>query len=452
MDIGDPVTVARLEQTVSEFMQYVEGFDEAYTNYCEERESDTGGNSPERTSILATKQAHPILMQIYNTRNAVDEFFRTNQLAFNDQVIDTIVMGRAFEQLSESPIIDPSGTQQDLSLEEVYAERLWNSEDYWDSIFELEIGAALDRSGFETYLVEEGNTTGPDVLVRDSGVDVWVECKRKRDKTPEEQQSTISLQKIIDNVWDQLSIGEDGFAIRVECTERIEEKHEDKLSSAITELITCQGHSKSISIEGDEFEIFLEDYYNGRRIVDLDPEWMQALQESLNIGNSAGILDHLDYEFNPEGDGYGHADANVMVSDEGELNIVNACIFDIQFESRIDHVEWIMNTIESARSKLSGHTPSVVFVDIPEQKLNRMDELEVTDHQGNIVTQLERLEQRIGGVHAQSGSLNAIILTSRQQARDNRGLRLGRGVKTYENWTPDKPLPDGFKEFMETGL
>ena len=80
MDIGDIVTTTRYEQSVTEFMSHVDGFKENYETYANAREESGGSQEKKRFSILAAKQAHPILRQVYETRKAINEGYRSDRL------------------------------------------------------------------------------------------------------------------------------------------------------------------------------------------------------------------------------------------------------------------------------------------------------------------------------------------------------------------------------------
>ena len=348
-------------------------------------------------------------------------------------------MGRAIERLNSTPIIDPTGQVLGLSLEEMYTESLWNEEDYWDSVFEMEIAAALEQAGFSPSLVYEGEQVGPDVIIGDAGEDVWIECKRKRDQTPEESTSVIIREKIVDRVWRLLDIGHDGFGITIEADCRLRDSHVEQLSQKIKLLIESQNDSVSVNIDDCSFEIRLEDYFEGVRVE--DPSLISTVP--------VDILSHIGMDVEM-GDNLVHCDVQMKQTEE-ELRIANACIFDFRLSTDIDYVNWIMNTIKDARQKISGHPPAAVYLHVPYAKINRMAETETEDHRGKRVTQLERLEQRIGGLLNQSSSLNSVVITSRQLRRENTGIHLSRGVRSVDNCDPDRELTADLISFFNSG-
>ena len=448
----DPLDILEYEVFLSELMEMVSQFSESYEEYAKNRRESSGSGEPRRLPAQSLGGEHPILLQIYNTREAINDFFKNGQLPINDQVQDTITTGRANSDLDNAPVVDPSGKELRRGIGKKFAERLWKEEDYWDTVFELEIASSLLNSGLNPKLVDEGTQTGPDVIVNYGDHDVWLECKRKRPKPEPEREQEWAINEIIDGVYDRVDFGEDSFALEIRGPRLLREDDIETISKAAANLARNQLQEvKKIQSEGSQFEIELVDYYEGKWETDLRPEWLETLQEYVDITNAVDTFGHLDYSIEPN-QSYGHAEAQVKISEKGKLNVVNGYIVGVYCSEEIDYVDWIMEPIKRARRKLSGHEPSVILVDVPYSKIEEMEDLYTTNHKGEEVTQLQRLDERIVGQLADSGSISAIAVTSRVIEEFSRGLHQGRLVKSHINQDPGVELADEMKTFLNGNL
>lgn len=444
---GDPLDVLDLEIRLSNIMESVDGFSEAYAQYESSRRSNSGSDRPNRYSAHRLGTEHPILVQIYNTRQAVWDFYSSGRLEFNDQVQDTITTGRALSQLQNTSIVTPDDEPVSNDLESVFGERLWKEDDYWDTVFELEIAATLERGDFNPHLVDEQNQTGPDVIVQDNGSDVWWECKRKRTKTKEEREQNWAIKEILDQLYAEADLDEDSLALELRGVRFLTADDVDDVVEAALSLVRPQ-NLDSVAIEGGELEIELVDYFSGMRETSITPEWAEAIGEQINLGHAVDLFGHLDYEIDTSRT-YGHAEAQMKVSDDGVLSVVNAYMFGVDCSEEIDYVNWAMEPIKTARKKLTGHAPGVILVDIPTEKLNKMQEMETTDHKGNTVSLVKRLEQRIIGQLADSDTISAICITSRESNVESGSYHSGRRIWCIENIDPGVELSDDLLKFLK---
>jgi len=448
-EVRDPLEILNYEIALSELMKSVPEFESAYDQYAKERRASSGYNKPRRKSSQSLGSTHPILLQIYNTREAINEFFRTGELPINDQVKDTITVGRALSNLESTAVIDPSAKVLKHGVGGGFAERLWKEDDYWDTVFELEIASALREARFSPKLVEEGQQIGPDVVVNSEGHEVWVECKRKRPKPQPEREQEAAIKEIIDAVYDGVDLGEDSLAIEIRGPRLLRKNDVGPIADTATKLAQDQCLKSEVSrSDGTEFEVELVDYYEGRWETNVQPQWLETLQQYVDISNAVDTFGHLNYSIDPE-QSYGHAEEQFKVSHDGKLSVVNGYIVGVYCSEEIDYVGWIMQPIKKARRKLSGHEPSVILVDVPIQKIDAMEELYTTDHRGNKVTQQKRLEQRINGQLADSDTISAIIITSRVDEQLSQGIQQGRLIKAYVNHSPAVDLPENLRAFFE---
>ena len=449
-EAGSPLDILGHEITLSEFMSSVSAFDDAYSEYSKERRTSSGSEKPTRNSARSLGGSHPILLTIYNTRRAINEFFRTEELPINDQVKDTVAIGRAISNLESTPVVDPNGKLLSQGVSQEFAGRLWKEEDYWDTVFELEVASALEEANLGPKLVDERGKTGPDVIVESANNDVWIECKRKRPKTKEETEQESTINEIIDDIYNQVDIEKDSLAIEIRGPRLLRRPDVSKIVSTATELVENQKiQTKEVAIEEDTFEIELIDYYEGEYTTNIRPEWLKMVQEYIDIGNAVDIFSHLDYNIDSS-ESYGHAEAQFKVSEEGNIKIINGYMIGVNCSEELDYVKWIMQTIKSARSQLSGHPPVILFVDVPASKIQEMDDLYVTNHRGEEVSQDKRLEERIYGQLNDSNTIGGIIITSRINDTIESGFRQGRVGSAYLDRDAETELPPELIEFLPT--
>lgn len=99
---------------------------------------------------------------------------------------------------------------------------------------------------------------------------------------------------------------------------------------------------------------------------------------------------------------------------------------------------------------MSGHPPSIVFVDVPASKIEHMNELYVKNHRDETVSQQQRLEERIYGQLNDSSTINSIVISSRIDDQFDSGFRQGRVGSAYINRSPKIELPPEILDFLPT--
>lgn len=184
-EILDPIDFMTYTEQLVDFLGGEE-IEERYLEIWRERHcfpnrGHSGYPSPGPT--LGSGDDDPLVLRIYNARESFDRYFQTGELGLEDAVLDTTALGRAISTLRDCDVITPSGEAIKKSFEDIYRKRIRLEENFWDAIFELEIAAALSRTGFNVKLIEEQEMGGPDIFVQTADGPVWFECKRKRKQT-----------------------------------------------------------------------------------------------------------------------------------------------------------------------------------------------------------------------------------------------------------------------------
>lgn len=460
----DPQTVMDHEYRFVQFL----GEEKVESRLAEFNETGTaakGGERPDPTPDPSRDDPDPIPYMIQTARNAFDQYWRTGQLAWTDSVVNIATIGQAITLLEDAAIVDPDGNELEHGIEDIYPQRMLDEENFWDVFFELEIAAVLAQVGFDVKLVHEGEQGGPDVLVDDSDDQIWIETKRKRDLSPEDEKWTRFRTLLMNRVWKQLDIGPDSFALRISSEDELADAEIDPLATAIARVINDQEDGDRLHVSGKAIDIKLVDYYPGARIIDPESDEgfdlfkdnlehidMQTLAEQAQPGILGQVLgtdafSHLDYEADPAR-AAGTGNFYLRRTEDDLLKIVNAHVVEYDVPNEVDYARGVMSTINSSISNLSGYAPTASFIHIPFGRWTLLDDHDTT-YKGETVTQRKRIEISIKGILGDNPNINAVVLTSRLVDRTGDGISSVRFGDPYFNRYPDTDTPDAFRTFLE---
>lgn len=439
----DPLDILHHVQVVRDLLETNSEFEAKYEEYVDSA-SDMGSERRKRYPMLALGQTHPIIPKLYNAQQAVDNYFRSDSLRITNAVLEISRIGRVFSELSEIEFVRPDFSPVEGSMKEVWGERLWKESDYSDAVFELEMAAWFLREGFDTYLIDEGEQVGPDIIIKEAGSEVWVECKRKREKTEQEREFEKARAKLADEVWDRVDLGDDSFAVDISMNSTMSMEHVDDLADEIAHLVERKKGKTTLELDGLEIRVTIEDYYEGGYTLEDRGSLEEATEIFSESGDPLDPFPHIDYKL-PNGLGdTAHSETLAEISRDQRPKLYNSIIYG--FHSDVDYefyIDWIMNAIQSAREDLSGHSPAVGIIDVPADKLETLNEFTTVDHTGNKVTLSERLGQRIWGQLLDSSSLNGLIITYTTSQEKERYTDHSRPFSSYikEDASPPLPIP-----------
>lgn len=435
-----------------------------------QREKEETGRQPQEKPLPSMDPADvgntSLPGMIDRTREAFLDFWTTGELALTDSVLEITSLGRAIHQVSGTPILNPSGKEIDMNLSDVYREKFWNDEGFWDTAFEIEMAATIQIAGLDAKLIEEGTESGPDILI-DENTPTWVECKRKRELSPQDERWNRLKRQFSKKLWNTLDIGDDGFVLNIESDDELGENDISELAGEAANLINSRGSSIEVSIANMSIRLEIIDYHEGERLIDIherEPMRISKNNEEVNerfqrMGQNVSpnplaeiaqtdILSHL--EKGPE-TGEVIPSLNVMFTDEGKVRVANAHIIEWNVPNQTNYVNGVKQSVDSATSNLSGYSPSLAFIHVPHSRLNEMRK-EGTKYRGEPVSQHKRLEISLKGVLGNHDTLNGIVITSRMvDNQDNKVVSVRYG-ENHLHIDPKDELSQAVVEFLEEDL
>ena len=452
--------VMRYEQILSEFLNVHSDFEDQLSEWGKglnmHGERMSLNEAPEsEMSIANAREAHPLFSRIATTREETNRYFTTGDIRMLLPVVDVINAGRAIEVFNDLGVIEADETGP--SIAEEYVQRLLNRDETLDALFELEMASIFHRHGFNTNLVKEGSVGGRDIVVTEDDTEVSIECKRKANQVPFDEKMEITGKTISNKVWNQIDIGKDSFALRISSDTPPKDQHIDPLADAIAELLRNRLEENSVTVDGETFHIELIDYYEGERMTEYEGGIPKTSSEIDELRKKVDPLEHLNHEIDSM-DTEGHGDVQIFVNEMGQVVVMNAYLMEFDFP-KYDEIklnDWVMNTIRSASSQVSGFQPSVVFIDLPYIVIEQMLRRETESYHGGKVNQWERLvDEQIIGLLNKSSSLNAIVFSSHSEEHRENIIEMGRPIAADSpihsvfNIDPEEELPSRVKEFIE---
>lgn len=461
----DPVDFMTFEREVVEFLGEEE-VEDRLEPYREEREQPAKSDDPNPAPNPSRRGPDPVPYMIYNARRAFDKYWLTGELAFIRSILDIGTIGRALLELRDATIVDPGGNEIEQKLQDIYKQRLWEEENFWDAFYELEMASLFERGGFCSKPIYEGDQRGPDILIDEFDNPLWVECKRKRDLAPEDEDWNLFQLELMNMVWRNIDIGMDSFALRIQSETELFENQMETLAHEIVDVVNSQDDERRIIMDDNEINLTLIDYYSGARTIDFDPEGASGLKlfgnnfEFIDMSEFANqaqpsivgqltaheLYSHLDHDVDPNST-QGSANASVKLTEEGELKIGNAYVVEYDTPNEVDYSRGIMSAINTSTSNLRDKSLSTAFIHIPMGRWNALEN-NYTEYNGEKVTQRKRVEISIKGILGKNPNINAIVLNSRLVDRSSGGVTSVRFGDPYFNKYPETSIPDEFERFL----
>lgn len=460
----DPVDFMTYEQVFVEFLGE-EKVENELERFIREREElpTTRGNNPVQNP--AQPDPNPILNLIKNARKEFDRYWATGKLAKIEDVIEIAVIGEAIQQLGDSELVDSNGDNLHLTIADIYPQKFWDEEDFWDHFFEMEVGALFESVGLDAKLIHEGQEGGPDILIDKFENPIWIECKRKRNLTPKDEEWTRLKTRLLYEVWERLDIGDDGFVLRIQSETELDESQLDGLAAEISILISDQKDSLTTVLGGQEIKLKLLDYCSGANEISLKPQdngGLHMFEDSDEfdtrtlskqtkpspIGKMLAMdpFSHLNYSVNTEAQGQAYAIPEL--SEDGNALIKNACIVEFDVLNKADYRRGIKSAIDTACDDLIGYSPGIAVIHVPFERWEKLNENKIP-YQGEEISQRKRLEINVKGILLDNPHINAIVLTSRTLDRGGNQTVSGRFGYSYVNKYPSVTIQDEFESFLK---
>lgn len=432
-------------------------FEEEYTRF----EKDI-------TSLWDTKSAYnqnPLMYCIFEAEKSVDSVEtlkdedQETKLRFNRYGLDAIFLGRILQELSETPIIRPSGDRVDRTLGEVYAHDLLFSDDYWDTYYELDIAATLSSAGIPTQLVDEGEQSGPDIRIIYEGQEIWIECKRKR-KYTEKERGWRGVETELDRqIWNHDDLCCRSFAIEIKCDEPLKAEFTPSLADTVVRMVNNRIFDEEETFGDTSIRFRMHDLSHRDTELEVwDMAFTKVNYEFQRENPSEKIPNPQpdeSYKFDLRDGGY--YKLGFKTAEDGEEYQVNH-IVDLDVPWDVDFHEKLENTIQTGRDRVSGFSPSVLMIDIPPRWAEVMKTKPAENPDGEIVSQAKRMEGICYKEFNDSDSLNAISVNTRLWNMmgavqglfegESRNIVQRQDVRTYANTSPESPLPENFMRWV----
>ncbi len=432
-------------------------FDEEYVKFQEEI-----------TSLWDTESAHnqnPLMYCISEAEKSVNSVEtlkdddQDTQLRFNKYGLDAILLGRMLQELSDTPIIRPSGERVDKTLGEVFAHDLLFSDNFWDTYYELDIASTLSSAGIATQLVDEGEQSGPDIRIFYEGQEIWIECKRKRKYTDKERGWRAIESELDRRIWNHDDLCCRSFAIKIHCDESLKAEFTPRLADCVVQMVNNRIFHEEITLGDTSIRLRMQDLSHRDTELEVRDMALTNVNYEFQRENSNEIIPNPQpdesYEFDLRDGGY--YKLGFRTAEDGEEYQVNHVV-DLDVPWNVDFHKKLEDTIQTGRDRVSGFSPSVLMIDISPRWAEVMKTKPAKNPDGEIVSQAERMEGICYKEFNDSESLNAISVNTRiwDLAGAAQGLFEGesrnfverRDVRTYANTSPGSPLPENFMRWV----
>jgi len=411
----------------------------------------------------SARSQNPLLYCIYEGKKTTSSLETLHddetKLHFNRHGLDAIFLGRILKELNDTPIIRPSGVKVDASLGEVYSHDLLYSDNFWDTYYELDIAANINASGIPTYLIAEGQQSGPDIKIVYEGQEIWIKCKRKREYTEQERVWRAAETELDRRIWDHDDLGCRSFAIEIASDNHLKAEFTPALANTIVQMVNNRIFKKEISVGEASFKLRIYDL--SHRDTETEVRDMAFTKVNYNFErenpNNKIPTPQPDesYKFDLRDGGY--YKLGFRIADDGEEYQVNH-IIDLDVPWEVDFHKKMETTIQTGRDRVSGFSPSVVMIDIPPRWAEVMKEKPAETPDGETVSQAYRMEGICYKEFNDSDSLNAISVNSRfwnimgamQSISQGQNMEMVKriDIRTYANTSPGNPLPEDFMRWV----
>ena len=396
----------------------------------------------------------PIWESLQSTRDMVDHFFKGRKFEFTRPVRDVSLFGKMAQNIKQIDTVGPDGSSLGKPTSEVFAERLLKEENPWEAVYELQIASYLTEGGFEVKLVEEGSIGGPDIYVHINGDRIDVECKRRRPGSIKTREDEANKEELQEKIFEKLDLGtgergipELSFYLEFTGDGPLVEDAVDVLANLAVEAIENKQRETEVEVADIQYRILLKDYFFGEKNLDITTEDLESMRENLNERHIDMFLSKFDARDLSPGMATRtpfYIDKKGSVFAKG-IQVINHRFpnIDEEYYSRI-----IKGAISKGRSDLKDRSPSTLFVYLPAYEFEDMHRATIEGYEGNVLPQIERLEQMIEGQLKQSSSLNAIVLSTTYFEFKEGGAQFIDAYSTFGNLSPDVELPTEFKEYL----
>lgn len=347
-----------------------------------------------------------------------------------------IQLGRFYENLSESKVVLPNGEIVSEDIKERYRDKLRNKDEFDKAKFELQAAAGYARSGFRVNFIDEGEEKRPDLLVKGSETDIFVECKKLDKESSEDKkkknQVNLLLRKTAESIAEESFIG----------LYQLEEIPSASQAKGITTKLQGKKIQEPMEINLDFGKLKLAKLFPYKNIVETPTAGEQTVKQfkffyNTYVKNKIKRNFGIDYNWEnltEEQFSTGHVEAEIQ---KRGVSVAwrNPKFIGAKFPRGSNQIKQILSQFDSAYEKFGKEKPNILHIEAP--NLNKLDKNEA-----------KRLDDKIGGQLNVKSRISAVILSTSIIDRKE-GITFKQPVKIIENYDPYTSIEaDFFKKLV----
>lgn len=325
-------------------------------------------------------EPHPILWLYKKSTENLKILERNPNSGFKRESLELISFSEMVKALSDITVVDVDGKPVAVKSYNKFRKRLLLSEEYKQALYEIQIATALRKSGFAVFFVIEdpkGKKT-PDLLIKEEGVPVFVECKY-RIKTKKEQLYDIAFNEFYHRIMRAMYRIGKYYSICVEWLKN------PTLGLVETEVAR---------IEKTDYKDQILETDNARIWLRKTGVQNQVFEGPFNIDMGQYLSDDL------------HTDIIMQTADiglfDGKIKHKNPALVMFRNISFLDGIcESVVRLLDKAYTQIPKQGPSVVFI-----------ETHLAFGKTTIKAPLEALKHKMEGKLNIIGRVNCILLTN----------------------------------------
>lgn len=340
-------------------------------------------------------------------------------------------LGRFYQNLSDSEVILPNGELVVEDIKERYRSKLRDEDEFEKAKFEIQAAAGYSRRGFSVDFIEEGEEKRPDLLVKSSEQEIFVECKKldkssKKDRKKKNQVNLL-LRKTAEAVDEESFIG----------LYHLEEIPSDsKIKGTISE-IQNKNVQESEQIELEFGNLKLANLFSYRKTVKTPTAGEQPLEQFKFFYNTyvrSKIKRNFDIDYMWEDLTEEEFSTGQVMAEVQERGISVAWrkpkFIGAKFSRNKNQVKQILSQFDEAYGKFGKEKPNILHIEAP--NLEKLDE-----------EKAKELENRIGGQLKVKSRISAVVLSTSLIDKRNE-IKFRQPVRIIENYDPYSEINDKF--------
>lgn len=293
-------------------------------------------------SYLFEPKSHPMVQTIFFVKEWLNQIKQQPAILLNpiiepnEHVLKVIYIARILE-----------ASKQIKGFKKV-STRLLDISQYDSTFFEAEVAAIYYKKNFEVEFVEESQEKSPDLKITKNGVNVWVECKTRKNLTNKQEKHNAYWDDLKASLLKKLRPNKINVAIVINAAEELEREEIQPLHNFIIDSIKSGG-------------IGNYDIKTGKVNFEYDPTKKFAIAisvlskaDEVKISNFNIILPDKDYSFISDCDFSNQS--NTIFSFQNPFILMHKTI------SKQDNIKGIIHTFKTAVKQIPTKGPGIIWI------------------------------------------------------------------------------------------